>query len=487
MKKLSPGFRFHPTDEELVMYFLKRKVLGKRLVAEVIAEVNIYDFSSWDLPDMSKLQYGDLEWFFFCPKSRKYSSGSRTNRATEAGYWKATGKDMEVKYKDKIVAAIKTLVFHAGHPPKGTRTDWVMHEYRMDDKDLANSGVIRDGYVLCKLFEKSGMGPKKGAQYGAPFEEEEWDNMDDNEVISFESSAMITTDTFNSNATMTNMTLIDPAPSTVTSSDNERLVVHVGANKTLYSSASGSVVTNMTTTEPGPSIVSSDYERRPSTITFLENETHLYTAANDDVLLDYELTDSILQITNTQVVEDCNGKPTDAPNGDDLIYLDLEALGTLDDLSSDGFDMFTAKGSAGFMADAFFADDLDDALGRIPGMSLDDGLVPLMADAKLIILLNYVPGKGVGHCVVIEEIIEEMLFPAVVNTQEIHHEKLHIVGDIHEKVHDTVMDDDLLQQDSVVDWKHDPYHIVNEHQQITEMVAELNHPGEEVFFQTNGS
>ncbi|GJT75257.1 hypothetical protein Tco_1041982 [Tanacetum coccineum] len=111
--------------------------------------------------------------------------------------------------------------------------------------------------------------------------------MDDNEVISFESSAMITKDTFNSNATVTNMTLTEPAPSTVTSS------------------------------EPAPSTV----------------------------LLDYELTDSILQITNTQVVEDCNGKPTDAPNGDDLIYFDLEALSTLDDLILDGFDMFTAEAS----------------------------------------------------------------------------------------------------------------------------------------------
>ncbi|GJY49437.1 putative ribonuclease H-like domain-containing protein, partial [Tanacetum coccineum] len=170
---------------------------------------------------------------------------------------------------------------------------------------------------------------------------------------------MITKDTFNSNATVTNMTLTEPAPSIVTSSDNERLVVHEGANKTLYSNARSSVVTNMTTTEPGPSTVTSDNDRRliqlvtnmtsteagPSTITFPENETHLYTAANDDVQLDYELTDSILQITNTQVVEDCNGKPTDAPNGDDLIYFDLEALSTLDDLILDGFDMFTAEAS----------------------------------------------------------------------------------------------------------------------------------------------
>lgn len=55
-------------------------------------------------------------------------------------------------------------------------------------------------------------------------------------------------------------------------------------------------------------------------------------------------------------MEDCNGENviTDAPNGDDLIYLD--------DLSLDGFDIFPAEGSAGFNADAFFADDLDDVL-----------------------------------------------------------------------------------------------------------------------------
>nr|GEW60807.1 phospholipase A I isoform X1 [Tanacetum cinerariifolium] len=75
------------------------------------------------------------------------------------------------------------------------------------------------------------MGPK------TVFEEEECDNMDDNEVISFESSAMITKDTFNSNATVTNMTLTELASSTFTSSDNDRLVVHEGANKTQYSNA----------------------------------------------------------------------------------------------------------------------------------------------------------------------------------------------------------------------------------------------------------
>ena len=47
---LPPGFRFHPTDVELVMYYLKRKVMGKKIPFEAISELNIYKFSPWDLP-----------------------------------------------------------------------------------------------------------------------------------------------------------------------------------------------------------------------------------------------------------------------------------------------------------------------------------------------------------------------------------------------------------------------------------------------------
>lgn len=48
--QLAPGFRFHPTDVELVRYYLKRKVLGKKLLVDAIAEVDIYKFEPSDLP-----------------------------------------------------------------------------------------------------------------------------------------------------------------------------------------------------------------------------------------------------------------------------------------------------------------------------------------------------------------------------------------------------------------------------------------------------
>lgn len=48
--KLVPGFRFHPMDVELVKFYLKRKVMGKKLPHDVIAEVNVYKHAPWDLP-----------------------------------------------------------------------------------------------------------------------------------------------------------------------------------------------------------------------------------------------------------------------------------------------------------------------------------------------------------------------------------------------------------------------------------------------------
>ena len=47
---LPPGFRFHPTDEELVAYYLHRKINGGTIELEIIPEVDLYKCEPWDLP-----------------------------------------------------------------------------------------------------------------------------------------------------------------------------------------------------------------------------------------------------------------------------------------------------------------------------------------------------------------------------------------------------------------------------------------------------
>lgn len=45
-----PGFRFHPTEEELLGFYLKNIVFGKKMRLDVIGLLNIYHHDPWDLP-----------------------------------------------------------------------------------------------------------------------------------------------------------------------------------------------------------------------------------------------------------------------------------------------------------------------------------------------------------------------------------------------------------------------------------------------------
>mgnify|MGYP003703232577 CR=1 FL=1 len=79
------------------------------------------------------------EWYFFSHKDRKYPTGSRTNRATTAGFWKATGRDKCIRTSYRKIGMRKTLVFYRGRAPHGQKTDWIMHEYRLEDADDSQS------------------------------------------------------------------------------------------------------------------------------------------------------------------------------------------------------------------------------------------------------------------------------------------------------------------------------------------------------------
>lgn len=77
---------------------------------------------------------GEDECYFFYLRDKKYPTGQRTNRATESGYWKATGKDKEIFRGKSLIGMKKTLVFYRGRAPKGVKSNWVMHEYRLEGK-----------------------------------------------------------------------------------------------------------------------------------------------------------------------------------------------------------------------------------------------------------------------------------------------------------------------------------------------------------------
>ncbi|CAN4097821.1 unnamed protein product [Withania somnifera] len=121
---LTSGFRFHPTDEELVGYYLKRKTDELEIELEVIPVIDLYKFDPWELP------------------------------ATKSGYWKATGKDRKVVCKPAVVGYRKTL------------TDWVMHEYRLCDDVSQGIPGFQGPFALCRVIKRKDISSRTGNVHG---------------------------------------------------------------------------------------------------------------------------------------------------------------------------------------------------------------------------------------------------------------------------------------------------------------------------------
>ncbi|KAF0902312.1 hypothetical protein E2562_015532 [Oryza meyeriana var. granulata] len=159
--RLPPGFRFHPRDDELVLDYLSTKLDGGGGGAAmvtiygcpVMVDVDLNKCEPWDLPEIACV--GGKEWYFYSLRDRKYATGQRTNRATESGYWKATGKDRPISRKGLLVGMRKTLVFYKGRAPKGKKTEWVMHEFRKEGQGDPMKLPLKEDWVLCRAFYKS--------------------------------------------------------------------------------------------------------------------------------------------------------------------------------------------------------------------------------------------------------------------------------------------------------------------------------------------
>ncbi|XP_052149716.1 NAC transcription factor 32-like [Oryza glaberrima] len=158
--RLPPGFRFHPSDEELVGYYLRNKQQQQQTAAtSMLVEVDLHACEPWDLPEVAKV--GSDEWYFFSWRERKYATGWRRNRASKQGYWKATGKDKPILHPT-VAGARKTLVFYSGRAPNGRKTAWVMHEFRLlhhhhhhPNPNIQNMQQQEgDDWVLCRVFRK---------------------------------------------------------------------------------------------------------------------------------------------------------------------------------------------------------------------------------------------------------------------------------------------------------------------------------------------
>jgi hypothetical protein len=94
----------------------------------------------------------EQERHFFSSKEAKYRNSNRMSRTTKCGYWKATGSDKRISSSTcnngNMVGLRKTLVFYEGKSPNGSRTNWILHEYRLINVDTSPNNSTQVSYLI---------------------------------------------------------------------------------------------------------------------------------------------------------------------------------------------------------------------------------------------------------------------------------------------------------------------------------------------------
>ncbi|KAL6595517.1 hypothetical protein ACP70R_047857 [Stipagrostis hirtigluma subsp. patula] len=162
-----PGYRFYPTEEELLGFYLGHRLAGtKPEVEQFIPVVDVYSFHPSELRSMAgAANVRDKEqWFFFCPRAEREAHGGRPARTTPSGYWKATGSPSCVfsSSANRVIGVKRTMVFYEGRAPTGTKTKWKMNEYKaVAADDLAGAGAaaplrLRNEFSVCRVYISTG-------------------------------------------------------------------------------------------------------------------------------------------------------------------------------------------------------------------------------------------------------------------------------------------------------------------------------------------
>ncbi|CAO2172602.1 unnamed protein product, partial [Urochloa humidicola] len=181
------GFRFRPTDEELLLHYLRRKALDCPIPAGIIPDADLARLHPWDLlPPSGAAAGGDADgerFFFHRPATRCWRKGGGAARAAGTGVWRPSGKEKLIVSPrcKRPVGTKRTLVFCRGRGAAGARTGWAMHEYRLLPAGLhplhgcataaggnattvaqvTGHGAAAD-WVVCRIFKRTKPTARRG-------------------------------------------------------------------------------------------------------------------------------------------------------------------------------------------------------------------------------------------------------------------------------------------------------------------------------------
>ncbi|KAL4388764.1 hypothetical protein GQ457_09G014190 [Hibiscus cannabinus] len=149
--RIPPGFRFVPTDYELIQYYLSNKSKGHPLPCDKhIHEREIYGNENkepWNI-----FRETACKPFYVFTKLKKNGKGRRIDRMAGSGTWKGQRTDPVMDSEKNHVGDRKLFVFEVkgrSNSNNDGKGHWIMHEF-----SLINDNQL-DNWVLCRIYNKN--------------------------------------------------------------------------------------------------------------------------------------------------------------------------------------------------------------------------------------------------------------------------------------------------------------------------------------------
>ncbi|KAL2552818.1 NAC domain-containing protein [Forsythia ovata] len=163
---MPPGYRFEPTDEELIRFYLSEKALGQPLPRSSIVEKELYgdNANQWDVfsdidpwkmeTKFDKNETKSIKKTIFVLTKLSKISPKRISRKAGCGLWDGqTGAITINNSQGIIICSKKMLTFRTKGDSNVTKIHghWIMHEYSLDGVSLINGLKFINDYVICKI------------------------------------------------------------------------------------------------------------------------------------------------------------------------------------------------------------------------------------------------------------------------------------------------------------------------------------------------
>ncbi|XP_006288429.2 NAC domain-containing protein 41 [Capsella rubella] len=154
--RLPIGYRFHPTEQELILHYLLPKAFASPLPSSIIPVFDLFFSHPLTFPGDSKEKHR----YFFCKKKEVSSNEQRIKTVSGDGYWKHIGKERPIIACGKAVGIRRTLAFYETNKSSSNcnRTRWSMTEYSL--AGFASAKVFGE-WAVYNVYERKGSKARK--------------------------------------------------------------------------------------------------------------------------------------------------------------------------------------------------------------------------------------------------------------------------------------------------------------------------------------